>query len=382
MGWIVQYIAYFLVVSIVGVGAMIRRYGKDGVVSYLTQNSFFLFRYLSYFGDVQRMFFKAKAPSYLPPVENVEKVSERVYRILGQNPGFHTLQGTNTYLVTGTSTTEHVLIDTGESITAKDYIKVLFDEVFPATKTTRLSMILLTHGHFDHQGGVKAILTELKNRKMIPLPLIYKRNIMYGKYPTKGFECINIEENQIFQVDKETSLQAITTPGHTDDHISFLLLEDRALFTGDCILGCGTTVFDDLYEYMNSLNKLKQLVKESSEDENTEIKAIYPGHGPVIRDNALHKIEEYIEHRLKHEKEIIQALTKIKRQVEDETKEHPSTLSEEKQYVSSLALVPLVYGKLPTGVVLSAQSNLLHHLKKLEKEGQVVQKFPDLWRLR
>jgi ribonuclease/clavin/mitogillin len=357
---------------------MVVKYGKDAMFSMIMKTSFEYFRSLSYLNSLQRFFgsSSSKKPDYLPPVDNIEKVSDRVYRILGQNPGYHTLQGTNTYLITGLHTNgEHVLLDAGESGAASDkYCSVLFNEVFPVTQTKRLSMILLTHGHFDHVGGVVRILKELKKREMLPLPLIYKRNLINGKYSlaNKGFDLINIEDSQIFKIDSETTLHALATPGHTDDHISFLLPEDHAIFTGDCVLGCGTTVFDDLFEYMNSLFKLKNLISESLLDEETAIRQIYPGHGPIIKDGALEKIDEYIIHRMKREKEILSVMKQA------EVK-YPN--QEANQWISSLSMVQLVYGKLPSGVIYSAQSNLLHHLTKLQKEGKVITKFPDLWKL-
>lgn len=320
-----------------------------------------------FFQTISRFFITNKVPSNLPSVSSVEKVSNRVYRILGQNPGYHTLQGTNTYLVTGTgSSPDHILIDTGEAPTSEAYISVLFDEVFPLTKTQRLKAILLTHGHGDHQGGVLRILQELIRRNMTPLPIIYKKSIPNGKYPCIGFEALDIAANQVFEVDQETRIEAIGTPGHTDDHISFILPQDQALFSGDCVLGCGTTVFDDLYEYMQSLEKIRQLILE---DRDGGIRSIYPGHGPVLRDNALAKIDEYIAHRNKREEQILQALTQ--KQSEGGAK----------AWLTSLELVPLVYGMLPSGVFLSAQANLVHHLQKLFREQKLQKAYHDLWKL-
>lgn len=62
------------------------------------------------------------------------------------------------------------------------------------------------------------------------------------------------------------------TPGHTTDHVVITLEEDNALFSADCVLGEGTTVFEDLKEYINSLYLILDLKPT----------VIFPGHGSVI----------------------------------------------------------------------------------------------------
>jgi len=63
------------------------------------------------------------------------------------------------------------------------------------------------------------------------------------------------------------------TPGHTTDHIVIFLEEDNALFSADCVLGEGTTVFEDLTEYLKSLQLILDLNPTT----------IFPGHGSVIK---------------------------------------------------------------------------------------------------
>lgn len=77
---------------------------------------------------------------------------------------------------------------------------------------------------------------------------------------------------------------------HADDHVVLLETESKTLFSGDNVLGVGTTVFRDLSAYMDSLHRMRGLVVAN------DVATIFPAHGPVI-PAALEKIDEYIHHR-------------------------------------------------------------------------------------
>ena len=98
-------------------------------------------------------------------------------------------------------------------------------------------------------------------------------------------------------------LCAIDAPGHTNDHAIFYLASEGALFTGDTILGEGTTVIAPpggaMRPYQRTLQRLA--------DEFGDARVIYGGHGPPVFEPRA-KIAEYIEHRRMRETQILEAL--------------------------------------------------------------------------
>lgn len=112
----------------------------------------------------------------------------------------------------------------------------------------------------------------------------------------KSIQWELLKNDQVVEVEG-AKLQIKYMPGHTSDHACLLLQDDNILFSGDCILGEGTSVFEDLHDYLLSLNKILEL----------KPKSIYPGHGPVL-DDPLPHIQYYIKHRQQREEDILRML--------------------------------------------------------------------------
>src|SRR5262249_24785917 len=96
-------------------------------------------------------------------------------------------------------------------------------------------------------------------------------------------------------------LIALETPGHTSDSLCYWDDQTRTLFTGDLILGSGTTIVDDrpgaLSEYLGSIERLLQLGSCT----------IYPGHGPVV-DDCHARLREYLAHRRQRIEQVVDVL--------------------------------------------------------------------------
>jgi glyoxylase-like metal-dependent hydrolase (beta-lactamase superfamily II) len=272
---------------------------------------------------------------------DVDRWSDRVVVALGQNPGPITGPGTNTYLV-GTGK-ERILIDTGEG--HPKYPAVL-ERALKKAGGQSIQEILLTHGHPDHMGGVASILEQYGTLRVSKLPV----ESIDDPY---GLNLAPIAAGSILRTEGAT-LRAVHAPGHAEDHLCFMLEEEGALFSGDNILGVGTTMIPsdggNLVSYMDSLERLLALRPS----------VIYPAHGPLIPD-AQATIREYITHRHEREKQIL------------------STLSGGPLDVPSI--VARIYADYPTSLHEAAGETVQSHLRKLELEERVGRTYEGVWRL-
>jgi glyoxylase-like metal-dependent hydrolase (beta-lactamase superfamily II) len=173
------------------------------------------------------------------------------------NPGPMTLDGTNTWVVRAPGARRCLVIDPGPLIE---------EHLAAVAARCPVAAILATHSHPDHVEGL-ARFEELTG--------------VAGITETDEFTAGGV------------SIRAIRTPGHTSDSVCFLAEyeDERVVFTGDTVLGRGTTVVaypdGDLGDYLDSLRHLALLGPVP----------VLPGHGPAL-ESCADAASFYLEHRL------------------------------------------------------------------------------------
>jgi glyoxylase-like metal-dependent hydrolase (beta-lactamase superfamily II) len=203
-------------------------------------------------------------------------VTERATLVLAPNPSPFTLEGTNTWVLREPGSTAAVVVDPGPL--HEGHLAAVLAAV--EQQGARVAQILLTHGHSDHsESAVRfAELTGAPVRALDPRHRL-------GDEGLAGGDLVEVGGLEV---------RVVGTPGHTGDSLSFLLPADRAVLTGDTVLGRGTTLvaYPDgtLADYLDSLKLLRDAA------ERREFDTVLPGHGPVLSD-ALGVLEFYISHR-------------------------------------------------------------------------------------
>jgi glyoxylase-like metal-dependent hydrolase (beta-lactamase superfamily II) len=241
----------------------------------------------------------------------------RIVRVLAPNPGVYTLEGTNTWVV---GADPAIVIDPGP-----DDQPAHLDEV--VRSAGRVGAVLVTHDHPDHA----------------PSAIAFAASVGAPVYAFRLAGAEHVRDGQTIRAGS-VSVIAIHTPGHTSDHVAFLAPDAGSLFTGDAVVGRGTSFIDppdgDLAQYLRSLARMREL----------EPRTIYPGHGPVVL-RAVARLDEYVAHRGEREEQILAAMAAEARSIDE--------------------IVATIYADHPADVHALAARSVLAHLLKLEAEGRV-----------
>ena len=242
--------------------------------------------------------------------------------------------GTQIYFV-GDPSEHMVVVDSGEPYRA--WTRQILD-YHTELGRPRISAVLITHGHGDHIGGLDRLQESFDCEVRCHPDLEPRLTHQLGSGVVRA-----LQEQETVDTGGGVSLQAWQTPGHEDDHISYHLPADGAVFSGDTILGNSSSSVRNLKQYMESLETLANL--------NPDI--LCPGHGQVIRDGAA-RIGWYARHRNEREEQVLAALAEGVGSVDE--------------------IVTAVYPRdLADNLRSAAARNVRTHLHKLVEEGRVAE---------
>lgn len=287
-------------------------------------------------------------PSLPPdaPYGDVERLSPRVRRVLARNPSAFTFTGTGTYIV-GNGTV--AVVDPGPND------PVHLNALTAALDGERVSHIVVTHTHRDHSPAAVP-LKALTGAEIVGCaPLVLTDD---GPRADEAFDTTYAPDRVLADGEAvagpDWTLVAVHTPGHTSNHLCYALPEEKALFTGDHVMGWSTSVVappdGDMAAYMASLKKLL--------DRDDAI--YYPTHGPAVTEPQ-RLARGLLAHRKQREGQILRLLGK--------------------QAQSIPAMVKVMYAGVAPVLHPAAGRSVLAHLIDLEARGLVARVGGDRWRL-
>jgi glyoxylase-like metal-dependent hydrolase (beta-lactamase superfamily II) len=268
-----------------------------------------------------------------------------VRRLLAPNPSPFTFTGTQTHIV---GAGEVAVIDPGPAV--PEHVEALL----AALGDERVTAILCTHTHRDHSPASRPLAAATGAPIVGCAPLAFDDE---GPRADAAFDPDYAPDRVLSDGEalagEGWTLEAVATPGHTSNHLCFALAEERALFSGDHVMGWSTTIVSppdgDMAAYMGSLAKLQARPDA----------LYYPAHGPII-ENPHKLLGGLVLHRRQREAQILA-----------EVREGEGCIS---------AMVPHIYRDVDSRLYPAAARSILAHLIDLEGRGLVVQEGEE-WRI-
>jgi glyoxylase-like metal-dependent hydrolase (beta-lactamase superfamily II) len=222
-----------------------------------------------------------------------EQLTPLVRRVLAHNPSHFTYTGTQTY-VAGSG--EVAIIDPGPN--DPDHVAA----ILAAVSGERVTAIMCTHTHNDHSPAAPAV-SKATGAPIIGCPPLVLDDS--GPRADAAFDRTYAPDRVLSDGERLSgpnwTLQAVATPGHTSNHLCYALPEEKALFTGDHVMGWSTTVVSppdgDMADYMRSLKLL--MARDDL--------VYYPAHGAAV-EKPQRLVRGMMGHRKQREGQILRLL--------------------------------------------------------------------------
>lgn len=275
-------------------------------------------------------------------------VSPLVRRVIADNPSKYTYFGTGTYII---GHDDVAVIDPGPLLDSH------LDALAAALDGARVRAILVTHCHSDHS----PLAAWLHDTTGAP-------RFAFGPHGTADFDSdldgdieegltleetidtgfvpdVRVGDGEVVAMGSGWTMRAVFTPGHTSNHMCYALDEERALFTGDHVMGWSTTVVSppdgNMRDYIDSLRKVM------ARDDVT----LWPTHGaPVTTPKPF--LQAFLEHRLQREAQVLATVRSGLSDIE--------------------AMVKVMYADVREELHKAAGRSVLSHLIKLVDDGAVT----------
>lgn len=250
-----------------------------------------------------------------PRYGEVVQLSPLIRRVIANNPSKFTYHGTGTYIV---GSGDVAVIDPGPALDSHR------DALIAALAGERVRAILVTHCHSDHS-PLEAWLRDYSGAPTVAFgPHRVDPDWVEDDTPDEpdadelaaeaageakveesldlAFDPdVRVVDDEIAAFGSGWTLRAVHTPGHTSNHMCYFLEEERALFSGDHIMGWSTTVIGppdgNMRDYFASLQRVRDLAPA----------VLWPTHGSPVTDTAPF-IDEFVQHRLAREAAVLAAV--------------------------------------------------------------------------
>jgi glyoxylase-like metal-dependent hydrolase (beta-lactamase superfamily II) len=279
------------------------------------------------------------------PYGQLIRVSPRIRRLLAHNPSPFTFKGTSVAVI---GEGKLAVIDPGPD--DPEHLAALRLGLERETVTH----ILVTHTHRDHSPAARA-LKEWTGAPTYGFGPHGKARSEHGVAIEEGSDRDFTPDVQLRDGDvidgAGFTIECVHTPGHTSNHMCYALREEKALFSGDHVMGWSTTVVappdGDMGDYLVSLKKL--LARSDA--------VYWPTHGGPIRDPKP-VVAAYLAHRLEREAQILAAL-----------RDGVTAIHE---------MVEHIYLGLDPRLKPAAGLSVFAHLLQMTKDGRVMSDAPRL----